>query len=82
MSLGSFFLGFILLAVGFLMVWKRYRFREYFGDIGELLGYYNASWLGWPLVGIVTMVAGFLLMLGLFDLFVVKTIGRFLKPTI
>lgn len=66
MTLGGFFLGLVLIGVGFVMVWKSRQLYQNVGDLAEL---FDASRLSslfqWPVIGSIVMVAGMLVM---FDL--------------
>lgn len=76
MSLGLMLLGLVLLAIGFFMVWKTNLFLQWFGDIGEMLGFVNANWLSWKVLGMLLMILGFLLATNLLQLFLQVTLGR------
>lgn len=76
MSIGLIFLGLILLALGFTMVWRTNVFLQWFGDLGAMLGFINANWLSWKVLGMLFMVLGFLLATNLLQLFLQVTLGR------
>lgn len=75
MSVGGFLLGAVLMGLGFLMVWKHYRFVQYFGELGDILDI-QYSWFNWQTVGIATMVLGFLIAFGIVGIFLQLTVGR------
>lgn len=64
------------MALGFVMVWRTNLFLQWFGDLGMMLGFYNAGWLSWKTVGILLMVIGFLLATNLLPLFLQVTLGQ------
>jgi len=66
MSVGIFFFGLILMALGAVFVWKGARFYEWFGEVSYLLGM-NSDWLTWPVLGTIFLIVGFLLATGLFS---------------
>lgn len=72
----GFFIGLILMALGFLMVWKTNYFLQFLGDISVLFGAVGARWLSWKLLGIAFLLIGFLTAFGLFETFFALTIGR------
>ena len=74
MTFGGFILGFLMMVVGFLLVWKTNWFVENFGDIGVLFGT-NQTWLSWKMVGVILLLFGFLLAFGLIQAFFAVTIG-------
>lgn len=76
MTLGSFILGIVIMAVGFAMVYRTNNFEAWFGDLGDALGFNNANWLSWKLTGIALLLFGFLLAFGLLQLFLQITIGQ------
>ncbi len=71
-----FILGFIMMAVGLLAVWKTDFFLRNFGDISEIFGATNASWISWKVVGTALIVLGFLIAFSLIQLFFQLTFGR------
>lgn len=75
-SFGGFILGLFFFTVGFFMVRKTDFFLNNFGDIGEMLGFYNSSWASWKFAGVAFMILGFLIAFGLIHLFFLATIGR------
>lgn len=76
MSFGLILLGLILLALGFVMVWKTNLFLQWFGDLGQMLGFFGASWLSWKTTGLFLMLVGFLLATNLLPLFFQVLFGR------
>ncbi|MGH9857467.1 MAG: hypothetical protein ACRD4B_06440 [Acidobacteriota bacterium] len=77
MSLGSFLLGSILMAIGFVMVWRTNWFIQNFGDLGDAFGITNANWMSWKVFGVGFLFLGFLIALGILQLFLAATLGRF-----
>lgn len=73
-------LGLLITAVGFFMVWKTHRWREYVGSLNDILGYPQWSWLDWNVLGVLTMVIGVVVMFGLLQTFLALTLGRLLRP--
>lgn len=78
-TVGSFFLGLLLLVVGFVMVWKSNRLRLTVGDLASLLGY---SWLDWPIVGSLVMLVGAFVMFNLWQALALFLFGRFIRQDI
>lgn len=76
MIFGLILLGIVLLALGFMMVWRTNLFMQWFGDLSILVGAGGASWLSWKTLGILFMVIGFLLATNLLPLFLRVTLGR------
>jgi hypothetical protein len=74
MSFGIFLLGLIMMAIGFMAVWKTNWFLQNFGDISELFGS-GQQWLSWKAVGLFFMFLGFLVAFGLIQAFFGATIG-------
>ena len=74
------FLGFIvglgLVALGFVMVWKSYRWEEYVGSLNGILGYPRLQWLDWDTLGVLLMGIGALTMFGLFQAFLTLMVGK------
>lgn len=75
MTFGGFILGLVLFGFGFLLVWRTNWFIENFGDLGMIIGWQNASWLSWKLLGMFLMLMGFLIAFGLLQAFFAVTIG-------
>ncbi len=73
MSFGLILLGIVLLALGFVVLWRTNLFMQWFGDLSILTG---ASWLSWKTLGIILMLIGFLLATNLLPLFLNVTLGR------
>jgi hypothetical protein len=71
------FLGIILMALGFFMVWRTNLLVQWFGDLSLLTG---VNWLSWKIVGLAFMLFGFLLATNLFSFFLYATVGRLLLP--
>lgn len=76
MSLGGFFIGLVMMAAGFLMVWKTQIFIQLFGDLGVAFGAVGAPWMSWKLFGVVLLLLGFLIGFGLFETMFSATLGR------
>lgn len=59
--------------LGFVFVWRAAILQQWLGEIGDLLGFYGATWATWKTAGIFLLIVGFLLATGLlynfFDLF-------------
>lgn len=81
-TLGSFVLGLLIIAVGFFMIWKTHRWQEYVGSLNDILGYPQWSWLDWDTLGVLTMVIGAVVMFGLFQTFLMLTVSRLLRPSV
>lgn len=77
MSLILVFVGIILMAAGFFMVWRTNLLLQWFGDLSLLT---NATWLSWKTLGLALMLFGFLLATNLFSFFLYATVGRLLLP--
>jgi len=63
MSFGNFFVGLLIAAVGYLLVWKSNWLLNNFGRIGwaeEHLGSEGGSRLMYKLIGIIIIITGFL----------------------
>jgi hypothetical protein len=69
-------LGMIIMAVGFFTVVRTDIFLQSFGDLGEMFGIPNASWMSWKMAGILLMFVGFMIAFGLLQLFFRATIGQ------
>jgi hypothetical protein len=78
MSFLLFFLGTLLMAAGFSMVWKTSWWDNSWGDIGRMFGLTGSSLEHWKLAGIILMFFGFLIAFGIFQAFFYLTIGQFL----
>lgn len=76
MTFGGFILGVILMAVGFLAVWKTNWFLENLGDVGEMIGVYDKPWLSWKTLGVAFIFIGFMIAFGLFQVFFAAIFGR------
>lgn len=76
MSIGSFLLGLVLMAIGFFMVARTNWFVENFGDLGVMFGVPDKNWVSWKMLGIGFLVFGFLIGFGLLQLFLAATVGR------
>lgn len=75
-------LGLIIFAVGFSMVWKTNRWREYAGSLNDILGYPQLNWLDWNGLGVIIMVLGVIVIFGLFQLFIAVTVGQLFAPSL
>ena len=64
------------MGLGFLMLWKQYRWKQSVGSLYMILGYPSAQWLDWPFLGVALMICGFMLALGLLEAFFALTVGR------
>ncbi len=72
------FLGFIIAAVGFVLVWKSEWFNQNFGSISwaeEKMGSMGGSRLLYKLIGILAIFIGFLAITNLHEQFFVATLG-------
>jgi hypothetical protein len=77
-----FFLGLILMVVGFLIVWKSEAILGFFGPIGffeKYLGTEGGSRLGWKLIGILFFFFGFLIMTGMINGFMLWLLSPLLN---
>lgn len=70
-------IGLGLMILGYVCVRYTDALLRYFGDISELFGAVNASWMSWKLVGVAFIIIGFLIAFGLIQLFFNVTVGRF-----
>jgi len=64
----QFFVGLIIVALGFLMVWKANAIVETFGHVTwaeKYLGADGGSRLFWKLLGLLGIILGFMYMFGL-----------------
>lgn len=78
MSFLLFFLGAIMMAAGFTMVWRTAWWDENWGDIGAMFGLKGSSLEHWKLAGVILMFLGFLIAFGIFQAFFYLTVGQFL----
>ncbi|HSX24442.1 MAG TPA: hypothetical protein VLG69_00555 [Candidatus Andersenbacteria bacterium] len=78
MSFLLFLAGFVMMAVGFMMVWQTAWFDENWGDIGAMFGLKGSSLEHWKFGGIILLFLGFLIAFGIFQAFFNLTIGQFL----
>lgn len=78
-TVAGFLIGLVLIVVGFYMVWKGSRLRQTVGDLASIIG---VSWLDWPVIGVVIMVAGGLLMTGLLETLLLGLLGGFLNSAV
>jgi hypothetical protein len=76
MTLLSFFIGLVLMVLGFVIVWKTNYLVQWFGDIGEAFGAVGMPWLSWKLFGVILLFIGFFVAFGLFQAIIAVTIGR------
>ncbi len=79
MTVGSFFLGFVLFVAGFFAVWRTRILRDYVGDLSTLVGAPEHEWLDWKLLGVIAMLLGILIMFGIFPLLWQLTVGSFFR---
>ncbi len=75
-SFAWFIVGFILMIVGFLAVWRTDWFLRNMGDISELFGAVGVPWMSWKMSGVFLLFLGFLLAFGLLQAFLQITVGR------
>lgn len=75
MSFLFFFLGFLLMAAGFSMVWKTSWWDENWGDIGMAFGLKGSSLEHWKLLGVILLFIGFLVAFNIFQAFFEITFG-------
>ena len=75
-TFAGFFFGAIMMAAGFMMVWKTHWFRNNLGDISELFGAFGLPWLSWKIAGILGLAIGFFVAFGIFETIIGLTIGR------
>lgn len=83
MSLGGFFGGLALIAVGLSLVIKTQWYYNMFGSIqwaDEHLGFEGGSRLFYKLLGVLVCFFGILTMLGMFEDFFMGTAGQLLLP--
>lgn len=64
------------------MVLKTNRWREYVGSLNDILGYPQLSWLDWNVLGVVIMVLGVIVAFGLWQTFLLLTLGRVFAPSL
>jgi hypothetical protein len=76
MTFLGFFIGSILMAIGFLIVWKTNYLIQWFGDIGEAFGAVGMPWLSWKVFGTILLFIGFFVAFGLFQAIIAVTLGR------
>jgi hypothetical protein len=76
MTLLGFFIGVVLMAIGFLIVWRTNYLIQWFGDIGEAFGAVGMPWLSWKMFGVIMLFVGFFVAFGLFQAILAVTIGR------
>ena len=65
-----FFIGFIIVVLGFLLVWKANGIVENFGHVPfaeKYLGTDGGTRLFWKLIGILSIILGFMYMFGLIE---------------
>jgi len=79
MTFAAFIIGLIIMLIGFTMVWRTNKWEEYFGSFAYAIG---VAWLSWKAVGIILLVAGFLVTFGLVEAFLSATLGRLIAPDI
>lgn len=77
MTLLGFVIGLVLMIVGYCCIRYTDALLRYLGDISELFGAVNASWMSWKLVGVAFMIIGFLIAFGLIQAFFHLTVGQF-----
>lgn len=76
MSFFGFIFGAMIMAVGFMAVWKTDWFVRNMGDFGSAFGLSNSMWMSWKFFGMVAILIGFLIAFGLFQVFFTLTIGQ------
>lgn len=75
MTFTGFLIGVAMMVVGFLCVRRTDWLLRNVGDIGELFGALNASWLSWKIVGVILILIGFMVAFNLLQTFLALTIG-------
>lgn len=81
----QFLIGLIIIAVGFVMVWKTTWFLEFFGRVPwaekNLTTSFGAgmggSWMWYKLLGTLTIVVALLYMTGILQTMLVRILGPF-----
>jgi len=76
MTLLGFVIGIVLMALGFVIIYKTNYFLQWFGDIGEAFGAVGMPWLSWKVFGLLMLFVGFFVAFGLLQAIVAVTIGR------
>lgn len=76
MTLVGFLIGLVMMAVGFLTVWKTNYLIQWFGDIGEAFGVVGMPWMSWKMFGVILLFLGFFIAFGLFEAVFTATLGR------
>lgn len=77
MTFFAFIIGLVLMIIGYVCIRYTDAMLRYLGDISELFGAVNASWISWKLVGVALIVVGFLIAFGLIQAFFHVTVGQF-----
>jgi len=65
-TLFSFFIGIVVMFLGFLLVSQTQWFLQNFGDVGMAFGAVGMPWLSWKLMGVIFIFAGFIIAFNLF----------------
>ena len=66
-TLGGFIGGSVVMALGFMTVWKTAWLLRYLGDVGNLFGGSVGRWMSWKLIGLIAIALGFFIAFDLFD---------------
>lgn len=82
MTIGGFILGIAIAILGFFMVWKGHRWREYVGDLREIMQFSGMGWLDWPVLGAFLMFVGVMMAFGIFQAIAVAILGPLFSPKI
>lgn len=75
MSVPGVIFGLAMMVVGFFAVWKTDTFVKNFGDVGAMFGNPENPYASWKIVGVVLMIAGFIIGTGLLTLFLQVLLG-------
>ncbi len=82
MSLGTFFLGIILVGIGVLIIWRKQDFYNYVGDLGAFFDFPGSNILDWGIVGAAIAIIGVMVSLGIFHTLIAVLIRSFLAPRV
>ena len=66
-TLGGLIGGSLVMALGFMAVWKTAWLLRYLGDVGNLFGASVSQWMSWKLIGLLAIALGFFIAFDLFD---------------
>jgi len=81
-TFAGFITGLMLAGIGFTMVWRGNKWREYVGNLSAIIQYPNAGWLTWGVLGAVLMIIGFLMAFGLIQGLLTLMLGGFISPKV